>query len=117
MDIIENICKIMNEKGISAYKLEKDAGINATTFYNWKNGKQPPADKLLKIITYLGVTPNELFGYSQEQKLNENEIELLKYFKLLPEREQIKFIGRVEEAAQQYNKNTKECQSSNSKIG
>ncbi|MEE0919200.1 MAG: helix-turn-helix transcriptional regulator [Lachnospiraceae bacterium] len=117
MEIIEKLEEIMKKKKITAYQMEKDIGISQTTFSNWKKGRQPTVDKLIKILPYLEVTPNELFGYSQEQKLNENEIELLKYFKLLPEREQIKFIGRVEEAAQQYIKNTNECQSSNSKIG
>lgn len=102
MEVIENIIKIMQEKGITAYKLEKEANINATTFYNWKNGKQPPADKLYKIITYLGVSPNEIFGYDSEISLTENEKELLEQFRKLPDREQIKFIGRLEEAALSY---------------
>ena len=114
MEIIENIIKIMEKQGITAYKLEKEAGINATTFYNWKNGKQPPADKLYKIITYLGVTPNEIFGYETEEQLSENEKELLEQFRKLPEREQIKFIGRLEEAANNF---TIKNESSDTKIG
>ena len=102
MEIINNIIEIMNNKGITAYQLEKYAGINQTTFYNWKKGKQPPADKLIKIITYLEVTPNELFGYKTEEGLTENEKELLEQFRKLPEREQIKFIGRAEEAASKF---------------
>lgn len=117
MQVIENIVKIMEKKGITAYKLEKEADINATTFYNWKNGKQPPADKLYKIITYLGVTPNEIFGYESNESLTENEKELLEHFKKLPEREQIRFIGRVEEAAIKYQTDRRELESSDSKIG
>lgn len=101
MNVIENLLKIMNLKGITAYQLEKDVGINQTTFYNWKKGKQPPADKLYKIITYLEVTPNELFGYPTAPELTENETELLNLFKQLPEREQIKFIARLEDKVEQ----------------
>lgn len=105
MPIIDNIIKIMNEKGISAYKLEKDIGINAATFTHWKNGTQPAADKLEKIISYLKISPNQLFGYETEAELTENEKELLEYFRKLPDREQIKFIARVEDAAAKYPSN------------
>ena len=37
-----------------------------------------------------------------ENKLDENELEMLSFFKLLPEREQIKWIARIEDAAKQY---------------
>lgn len=97
MSVIDNLFKIMSEKGISAYQIEKDIGINQTTFYNWKKGKQPPADKLQKIITYLEVSPNEVFGYENSQKLSDNDKELLELFHQLSEREQIKLIGKVEE--------------------
>lgn len=117
MEIIEKLEEIMKKKKITAYQMEKDIGISQTTFSNWKKGRQPTVDKLIKILPYLEVTPNELFGYSQEHKLSENETELLKYFNLLPEREQIKFIGRVEDAAEKYSDINNECQSSNSKIG
>lgn len=116
MELIEVIEKIMKEKNITAYQMEKDIGIKQTTFSNWKKGRQPTADKILKILPYLEVTPNELFGYSDIRKeLTENEIELLQYFNQLPEREQIKCIARVEDQAAQYK--SKQCQSSDTKIG
>lgn len=117
MAVIDNIIKIMSEKNITAYKLEKDISINAATFAHWKSGTQPPADKLEKIISYLKVTPNEIFGYKAETELNENEKELLEHFKKLPEREQIKFIARVEDAAIKYQTEHREIESSDSKIG
>ena len=39
----------MKNKGITAYKLEKDTGIKQSTFSHWKAGSQPPADKLEEI--------------------------------------------------------------------
>lgn len=104
MSVIENIIRIMESKGITAYKLEKDIGINAATFNHWKNGTQPPADKLEKIISYLKSSPNEVFGY-ENIELTENEQELLELFRQLPEREQIKCIGRLEEIYKQYTQN------------
>ena len=117
MAVIDNIIRIMAEKNITAYKLQKDTNINAATFAHWKTGTQPPADKLEIIISYLKSTPNEVFGYKTETELNENEKELLEHFKKLPEREQIKFIARVEDAAVKYQTEHRELKSSDSKIG
>lgn len=97
MKLIENIEKIMKTKGISAYQIEKDIGIRQTTFQGWKRGSEPSADKIIKLLQYLEVTPNELFGYETTPELTENEKELLELFKQLPEREQIKFIARLED--------------------
>lgn len=117
MQIIEMLEKIMKDKNITAYQMEKDIGISQTTFSNWKRGRQPSVDKIQIIIPYLGVTPNEVFGYQTEAELNENEKELLEHFKKLPEREQIKFIARVEDAAIKYQAEHRELESSDSKIG
>lgn len=97
MAVIDNIVKIMSEKGITAYKLEKDTGINAATFTHWKNGTQPTAEKLERIIEYMKVSPNQIFGYESEAFLTENEQELLEQFRKLSDRDQVKFIGRIEE--------------------
>ena len=102
MNIVENILKIMESKQITVYRMEKDTGIRQTTFISWKKGSQPPADKLLKIARYLEVTPNEIFGYEKSINLNENELEMLELFRKLPEREQIKFIGRLEDKVSQF---------------
>ena len=102
MNVIENIIRIMEIKQITPYRLEKDVGIKQTTFSNWKKGAQPTADKLDKILQYLEVTPNELFGYEKSIDLNANEKEMLNLFRQLPEREQIKFIGRLEDKVSQF---------------
>ncbi len=99
----------MKEKGITAYKIEKDLGIKQSTFTSWRKGSEPSAEKIFEIIQYIGVSPNEIFGYNEpeanqdpEQLLTENEKELLKYFRQLPEREQVKMIGRIEDKANQF---------------
>lgn len=97
MEIIQNIIDIMKNKGITPAQMERDIKIKQSTFISWKKGSQPAADKLQKIIQYLEVTPNEIFGYSDIIDLNENEKEMLNLFKQLPEREQIKFIARLED--------------------
>lgn len=100
MNIIDNIIKIMDIKGITAYRLEKETGIKQTTFLSWKRGAQPSADKLIKMIEYIGVSPNELFGYETTYNLSENDKEMLELFQQLPEREQYKYIARLEDAVE-----------------
>lgn len=117
MTLIENIIKIMENKKITAYQLEKAGIVKQTTFASWKKGTQPALDKVIKLMQYIEVTPNELFGYITEKQLNENEKELLQQFRKLPEREQIKFIGRLEEIANNYPEQNREQKSSNSQIG
>ena len=102
MSVIDNIIKIMEVKKITPYKMEKDIGIKQATFSSWKKGTQPTADKLERILKYIEVTPNEIFGYDKPISLSENEKELLDLFKRLPEREQIKFIGRLEDKVSQF---------------
>lgn len=101
MEIIQNIAEMMKNKGITPAQMERDIGIKQSTFISWKKGSQPAADKLIKILQYLEVSPNELFGYQVEPKLSENEKELLELFQQLPEREQIKFIARLEDKVEQ----------------
>lgn len=102
MDIIANLLKIMEVKNITPYKIEKDIGIKQATFSAWKKGTQPTLDKFIKLLKYLEVTPNEIFGYGTTIQLNDNEKEMLELFKKLPEREQIKFIGRLEDKVSHY---------------
>lgn len=108
MNVIVNIENLMKKKGISVYRLEKDTGIKQSSFSHWKKGTQPTVDKIIKICEYLKVTPDQIFGYNDseddpdQEDLTENEIELLKYFRQLPDREQVKMIGRMEDKAKEY---------------
>lgn len=61
MSFIDYICKSMDDKGITAYKLCKDIGMSQQTFSNWKDGKIPAVDKAIKVITYLGLSADEVF--------------------------------------------------------
>lgn len=48
--------RLLNEKGITMYRLAKETGISTATLSDWKNGRsKPKLDKLLKICSYLGI--------------------------------------------------------------
>lgn len=49
--------KLLEENGVTAYKVSKDTGIGRSTFTDWKNGRSKPgSDKLIKISEYFGVS-------------------------------------------------------------
>ena len=48
---------LLQQNGISAYKVAKDTGIASSTFTFWKNGRcKPKIDKLQKLAEYFGVS-------------------------------------------------------------
>lgn len=53
----EIFLKLLNEKGVTAYKVGKATGIAGSTFTDWKNGRSvPKQEKLQKIADYFGVS-------------------------------------------------------------
>ena len=90
MNFIEKLLEIMNERDISGYQLEKDTGIKQATLGKWKKGSLPTIDKLVTLV-------NLSLGIDTKSNLTENEQELLEQFRKLSDRDQIKFIGRIEE--------------------
>lgn len=97
MNFIEKLLKIMNERDISGYQLEKATGIKQATLGKWKKGSLPTIDKLVTLVNYFQVSSDELLDINIKSNLTENEQELLEQFRKLSERDQIKFIGRIEE--------------------
>lgn len=103
MEVIEKIIEIMQAKGITAYKLCKDLEMSQQTFSNWKKGTELPTSRLKSIITYLGVTPNEVFGIdTSKELLTDTEKELLEIFNRMDETHQLRAIGILEDYADKH---------------
>ena len=59
----ERFVQLLQDYGITAYKLSKDTGIPQSTFSDWKKGKSTPKlDKLQKIADYFNVPLDYLTG-------------------------------------------------------
>lgn len=53
----EIFLKLLDEKGVTAYKVGKATGIGGSTFTDWKTGRSvPKQEKLQKIADYFGVS-------------------------------------------------------------
>lgn len=110
MTFYDNLNRILGEKNIKKVQLEKDLGITKGNFYTWKNGADPTAKYIIMLSNYLNVTSDELLGLPDRKKEAEeppgeeaspNITEAITLFRQLPDREQIKFIGRLEDAVNQ----------------
>ncbi len=74
----EIFLKLLEEKGVSAYKVGKATGIAGSTFTDWKTGRSAPKqDKLQKIADYFGVTLNYLMtGEEQNSPYSDDMADL-----------------------------------------
>lgn len=74
----EIFLKLLEEKGVSAYKVGKATGIAGSTFTDWKTGRSAPKqDKLQKIADYFGVTLDYLMtGEEQNSPYSDDTADL-----------------------------------------
>ncbi len=62
----EKFKALLDKKGVTAYRVAKDTGIQANTFTDWKNGRSKPKfNKLLILARYFGV-PVEYFAEDEQ---------------------------------------------------
>ena len=55
------LVKLIQDKGITAYKLSKDTGISEALISNWKTGRQlPKYDSIVLLCDYFGVSADYL---------------------------------------------------------
>ncbi len=78
--------KILDEKGLRTADVVKATGIGASSFSDWKKGRLPRIDKLLKIAVFLNVSIDYLLGRKENPpadvpELTEDEIEMLRLYR------------------------------------
>ena len=62
----EKFAQLLQERGITSYRVSKDTGISQSTLSDWKNGKSAPKlDKLQRIADYFGVSVS--YFYDEEK--------------------------------------------------
>lgn len=95
MSMVDRICELARNEGLSIAALEKAVGLSNGIIGKWKK-QSPSCDKLKLIADYLNTTIDYLLtGIGNE--LKQNETEMLEIFREFDDREQIKIIGRMEE--------------------
>lgn len=107
MGIVDRIQTKVKEKGTNIKNLEKEIGIGNGTIRRWDE-RSPQCDKLTLVANYLQVSMDWLVYGKELSEINEMEKELLQYFRQLPEKEQIRELGRLEAKAEQFQELEKE---------
>lgn len=110
MSLINDILDVLNRKNKKQSDLCAYLGINTSTMTNWKNrSTDPPSKYIIPICEFLDVTPYFLLtGKEKKMSIPDDELELLTYYKELPEREQMKLIGRASALAEVYKEQIEE---------
>lgn len=99
INILENLCK---SKNTTVTTVLKELNISTSKGTAWRTGSVPNGIILLELADYFNVSTDYLLGREQPAvstavQFSENELELLKHFRQLTERNQLKALGRVEE--------------------
>ncbi len=104
MTISQRIFNILKEKKLKQKDLAAYTGISTSAISAWnKNNTNPAAESISTIADFLGVSIEYLLtGKEKSPSLPNDEQELLSYYKKLPEREQMKLIGRASALAEMY---------------
>lgn len=59
--VTKNIFRLMDNKGVSAYKLSKETGISESVISRWRSGEQSPSvSSLVKVAHYFECGLSEL---------------------------------------------------------
>ena len=65
--------KLLNERGVTAYKVAKEANVDNSTLSHWKAGDfEPKLSVLVKIADYFDV-PVEIFADAKREEMKKNE--------------------------------------------
>ena len=103
MSMVDRICELAHEKGISISALEKTLGLGNGIIGKWRK-QSPSCDKLKLVADYLNATIDYLLTGKKEcsstANLTPDEHELLQYFKKLSDKSKGIVLGRAEKLAE-----------------
>lgn len=110
-EILDIIMQYITKSDKTSKECLVSCGINTSFLTDWKNNKikTPAYDKIVKLADFLSIDIGWLFtGEEKSSSLPDDEFELLTYYKELPEREQMKLIGRASALAEVYKEQVEE---------
>lgn len=101
-EILNILLQNIQRKGITEKACLNECNINTSFLTDWKNGrlKNPSYDKIVKISVFLNLDLNYVFGKISDSPTG-REKELIRLFRMLPEEQQYKLLGRAELLAEQ----------------
>ena len=99
MSVIENISRLLasDKKRFSQKELAESIGVPHTTVNGWlKNGRDVPADLIIPICGYFGISIESLLtGSSHSDALTTDEQKLIEMYRLLTDQQRADFLGAI----------------------
>lgn len=97
----DQLISLCNRDGVKPTPLIRELGFSAGNIKRWENGATVNSDILIAVAEHFKVSIDYLLTGKEknisENKLTQNENEMLEIFKNFDDREQVKIIGRMEE--------------------
>ena len=107
--MVDRIIQLIKQKGLSINAVEKQLGFGNGAIKRFATSS-PSVDKIIALSNFLNVSVGYIIT-GEETSLNDDEQELVSYYKKLPEREKIKLLSRAETLSEVYSEQVKETDS------
>lgn len=107
--MVDRIIQLIKQKGLSINAVERQLGFGNGAIKRFATSS-PSVDKIIALSNFLNVSVGYIIT-GEETSLNDDEQELVSYYKKLPEREKIKLLSRAETLSEVYSEQVKETDS------
>lgn len=107
--MVDRIIQLIKQKGLSINAVEKQLGFGNGAIKRFATSS-PSVDKIIALSNFLNVSVGYIIT-GEDTSLNDDEQELVSYYKKLPEREKIKLLSRAETLSEVYSEQVKETDS------
>ncbi len=107
--MVDRIIQLIKQKGLSINAVEKQLGFGNGAIKRFATSS-PSVDKIITLSNFLNVSVGYIIT-GEDTSLNDDEQELVSYYKKLPEREKIKLLSRAETLSEVYSEQVKETDS------
>ena len=104
--MVDRIIQLIKQKGLSINAVEKQLGFGNGAIKRFATSS-PSVDKIIALSNFLNVSVGYIIT-GEETSLNDDEQELVNYYKELPTWEQQRLIGRAAALAEKYAEQVKE---------
>lgn len=103
--MVDRIIQLIKQKGLSINAVERQLGFGNGAIKRFATSS-PSVDKIIALSNFLNVSVGYIIT-GEETSLNDDEQELISYYKKLPEREKIKLLSRAETLSEVYSEQVK----------
>lgn len=107
--MVDRIIQLIKQKNLSINAVEKQLGFGNGAIKRFATSS-PSVDKIIALSNFLNVSVGYIIT-GEDTSLNDDEQELVSYYKKLPEREKIKLLSRAETLSEVYSEQVKKTDS------